>query len=32
MDHLTAGSAVDVIKIGVQAPITGKYANEGVIF
>ncbi|MBL0686769.1 MAG: branched-chain amino acid ABC transporter substrate-binding protein [Sulfurospirillum sp.] len=26
---VTAGSAVDVIKIGVQAPITGKYANEG---
>lgn len=26
---VTAGSAADVIKIGVQAPITGKYANEG---
>ena len=26
---VTAGSAADVVKIGVQAPITGKYANEG---
>ncbi len=26
---VTAGSAADVIKIGVQVPITGKYANEG---
>ena len=26
---VTAGSAADIIKIGVQAPITGKYANEG---
>jgi len=26
---VTAGSAADVIKIGVQAPITGQYANEG---
>ncbi|DAB31549.1 MAG: branched-chain amino acid transport system substrate-binding protein [Sulfurospirillum sp.] len=26
---VTASSAADVIKIGVQAPITGKYANEG---
>lgn len=26
---VTAGTAADVIKIGVQAPITGKYANEG---
>ncbi len=26
---VTAGNAADVIKIGVQAPITGKYANEG---
>ncbi len=26
---VTAVSAGDVIKIGVQAPITGKYANEG---
>lgn len=26
---VTASSAEDVVKIGVQAPITGKYANEG---
>ncbi|WP_458700881.1 branched-chain amino acid ABC transporter substrate-binding protein [Sulfurospirillum sp. 1307] len=26
---VTSASASDVIKIGVQAPITGKYANEG---
>jgi branched-chain amino acid transport system substrate-binding protein len=26
---MTASYAADVIKIGVQAPITGKYANEG---
>ena len=26
---VTAVSAGDVVKIGVQAPITGKYANEG---
>jgi branched-chain amino acid transport system substrate-binding protein len=26
---VTAGNAADIIKIGVQAPITGKYANEG---
>lgn len=26
---VTAGVAADVIKIGVQAPITGQYANEG---
>lgn len=26
---VTASSAADIVKIGVQAPITGKYANEG---
>lgn len=26
---VTAASAADIVKIGVQAPITGKYANEG---
>lgn len=26
---VTTGSAADIVKIGVQAPITGKYANEG---